>query len=64
MLLWIILADVAAAVVYAIVVFNGLVRTRQMANEAWSGIDAQLSRAAARSNRVISPGFCTRLSPR
>jgi len=44
MLLWIILAVVAAVVVYAVVVFNGLVRTRQMANEAWSGIDVQLKR--------------------
>ena len=44
MLLWIILAIVALAVVYAIVVFNHLVRTRQMANEAWSGIDVQLKR--------------------
>ena len=44
MLLLIILAVVAAVVVYAIVVFNGLVRTRQMANEAWSGIDVQLKR--------------------
>ncbi len=33
-----------AAVVYAVVVFNRLVRTRQMANEAWSGIDVQLKR--------------------
>ena len=41
MLLWIILAVVAAVVVYAVVVFNGLVRTRQMANEAWSGIDVR-----------------------
>lgn len=44
MLLWIILAVVVVAIVYAIVVFNGLVRTRQMANEAWSGIDVQLKR--------------------
>ncbi len=44
MTLWIILAVVAAAVVYAAVVFNSLVRTRQMANEAWSGIDVQLKR--------------------
>ena len=44
MALWIILAVVAAALVYAIVVFNRLVRTRQMANEAWSGIDVQLKR--------------------
>jgi LemA protein len=44
MLLWIILLVVAAAIVYAIVIFNRLVRTRQMANEAWSGIDVQLKR--------------------
>jgi len=36
MLLWIIL--------YAIIIFNSLVHTRQMANEAWSGIDVQLKR--------------------
>ena len=46
MLTWIILLVVAAAVVYAIVIFNRLVRTRQMANEAWSGIDVQLKRRA------------------
>jgi LemA protein len=44
MLVWIILLVLAAAVVYAIVVFNRFVRTRQMANEAWSGIDVQLKR--------------------
>ncbi|HTT47268.1 MAG TPA: LemA family protein [Pseudolabrys sp.] len=44
MLLWIILAVVVAVVIYAIVAFNHLVRTRQMANEAWSGIDVQLKR--------------------
>jgi LemA protein len=44
MLLWIILAIIAAAIVYAVVVFNSLVRKRQMVNEAWSGIDVQLKR--------------------
>jgi LemA protein len=44
MLLWGILTIMALAVVYAIVVFNTLVRVRQMANEAWSGIDVQLKR--------------------
>ena len=44
MLLWIILRSSRRSVVYAIVVFNSLVRTRQMANEAWSGIDVQLKR--------------------
>ena len=44
MVLWVILAVVAVVVIYAIVIFNRLVRTRQMANEAWSGIDVQLKR--------------------
>lgn len=44
MLTWIILIVVAAVAVYAVVLFNKLVRTRQMANEAWSGIDVQLKR--------------------
>ena len=41
---WIILIVAAGALVYVVVVFNRLVRTRQMANEAWSGIDVQLKR--------------------
>jgi LemA protein len=44
MLTWIILLIVAAALVYAIVIFNQLVRSRQMSHEAWSGIDVQLKR--------------------
>jgi LemA protein len=44
MLFWAIFSIAAAAVLYAIIVFNSLVRTRQMANEAWSGIDVQLKR--------------------
>jgi LemA protein len=44
MLLWIILLVVAALVLYAVVDFNRLVRARQMADEAWSGIDVQLKR--------------------
>ena len=39
----IILLAVAA---YAIVVYNALVRARQMVQEAWSGIDVQLKRRA------------------
>jgi LemA protein len=46
MVTWIILIVVAALIVAAVVVFNRLVRTRQMANEAWSGIDVQLKRRA------------------
>jgi len=44
MLLWAIFIVAAGIVLYAIIVFNSLVRTRQMANEAWSGIDVQLKR--------------------
>ncbi len=40
------LAIAAVVVVYAIVVYNGLVRARQMKEEAWSGIDVQLKRRA------------------
>ena len=35
-----------ALAAYAIVVYNGLVRSRQMVKEAWSGIDVQLKRRA------------------
>ena len=44
MSLWVISIVAAAVVIYAIITFNSLVRTRQMANEAWSGIDVQLKR--------------------
>ncbi|HXX08581.1 MAG TPA: LemA family protein [Pseudolabrys sp.] len=44
MLFWVIVIAAAAIVLYAIIAFNSLVRTRQMANEAWSGIDVQLKR--------------------
>lgn len=46
MLTWIILIAVVVAVFAVVVVYNRLVRTRQMANEAWSGIDVQLKRRA------------------
>lgn len=35
-----------AILAYAVFVYNGLVRARQMAEEAWSGIDVQLKRRA------------------
>ncbi|MBI1205275.1 MAG: LemA family protein [Rhodopseudomonas sp.] len=44
MLTWIVVIVVAALVVVAIVLFNRLVRARQMAREGWSGIDVQLKR--------------------
>ena len=42
----ILLVILAVVVIAVIVLFNRLVRTRQMANEAWSGIDVQLKRRA------------------
>src|SRR3979490_2413417 len=41
---WIITAVVAAIALYAIVVFNRLIRLRNLAREGWSGIDVQLKR--------------------
>jgi len=43
---WIIPIVVAIVGVMAIVIFNRLVSARQMASEAWSGIDVQLKRRA------------------
>ncbi len=37
---------IVAIALYAIAVYNGLVKARQMAKEAWSGIDVQLKRRA------------------
>ena len=44
MLFWVIVIAAVAIGLYIIIAFNSLVRTRQMANEAWSGIDVQLKR--------------------
>jgi LemA protein len=46
MLEWIVLIVIALAIVYAIILYNRLVRSRQMTDEAWSGIDVQLKRRA------------------
>ena len=40
----IILALIVAAAVYAVYVYNDLVRKRQLSREGWSGIDVQLKR--------------------
>ena len=45
-LLVILLVILAVVIIFVIVLFNRLVRTRQMASEAWSGIDVQLKRRA------------------
>ena len=41
---WIVAAIAAVIVVYLIVVFNRLVRQRNVVREGWSGIDVQLKR--------------------
>ena len=43
-LTWMAIAVVIALVVAAIVIFNRLIRARNMVREAWSGIDVQLRR--------------------
>jgi LemA protein len=44
MLEWIVLTVIALAIIYAVLLYNRLVRARQMTDEAWSGIDVQLKR--------------------
>jgi LemA protein len=46
MLGYIVLGIVVLALLWCIVIFNGLVRRRNMVAEAWSGIEAQLKRRA------------------
>jgi LemA protein len=41
---WIVLAVVVGAAIYLAVIYNALVRFRNLAREAWSGIDVQLRR--------------------
>ena len=43
---WIGILILVAIAGYAIVIYNGLVKARQMVREAWSGIDVQLKRRA------------------
>ncbi|POF34778.1 LemA family protein [Roseibium marinum] len=46
MIAWFILAFLVALSVFAVVLYNALVRKRQMVQEGWSGIDVQLKRRA------------------
>jgi LemA protein len=41
---WIILGIVVVAVLYAVSIYNSLVKNRQLVQEGWSGIDVQLKR--------------------
>ena len=51
---WIVLAIVAAIAVLGVILFNRLVKTRQMAAEGWSGIDVQLKRRADLVPNLVS----------
>ncbi|MBB3313206.1 LemA protein [Rhizobium sp. BK196] len=44
--MYIALGVIVLVVLYLVFIYNGLVRSRQMAEEAWSGIDVQLKRRA------------------
>jgi len=43
---WIVLAVIAAVVLYGITLYNKLVKNKQLVEEGWSGIDVQLKRRA------------------
>ncbi|HLY04705.1 MAG TPA: LemA family protein [Rhizomicrobium sp.] len=43
---WIVLAVVAVAALWAVAIYNGLVRQKNLVAEAWSGMDVQLRRRA------------------
>ena len=44
MIILIVVAVIAVAILYGVVVYNGMIRSRNMVDEAWSGIDVQLKR--------------------
>jgi LemA protein len=46
MLMWIILGVVVGLALWALAIYNNLVRKRTMTQEGWSGIEAQLKRRA------------------
>ncbi|MCP4386260.1 MAG: LemA family protein [Hyphomicrobiales bacterium] len=54
MISWIALAVAALIVVALIVLYNRLVRSRQMVDEGWSGIDVQLKRRADLLPNLVS----------
>jgi len=41
---WIIIGVIVIAAIYAVTIYNSLVKNRQMVAEGWSGIDVQLKR--------------------
>lgn len=51
---WIVLAVVVAAAAVVVILYNRLVKARQMAAEGWSGIDVQLKRRADLIPNLVS----------
>ena len=43
-MIWIVVAIIAAIVIYLIVAYNGLIRRRNQIENAWSQVDVQLKR--------------------
>ena len=43
-LMWIVLAVIAATIIWLVAVYNGLIRLKTQTEEAWSDIDVQLKR--------------------
>lgn len=54
MVIWIICGIAALLVLWLIMSYNGLVRLRNMAQEAWSGIDVQLKRRSDLVPNLVS----------
>ena len=52
--LWIVLGVAVVAVLYVIVIYNGLVKLRALVREAWSGITVQLRRRADLIPNLVS----------
>jgi LemA protein len=44
--MYILIGIIVVVALYVVMIYNGLVKARQMAEEAWSGIDVQLKRRA------------------
>ncbi|CDZ44529.1 LemA family protein [Neorhizobium galegae] len=44
--MYILIGIIVLVALYVVMIYNGLVKARQMAEEAWSGIDVQLKRRA------------------
>src|SRR3989338_3796892 len=53
---YVIVLVAAAIALFGVVLYNGLVKSRQMAEEAWSGIDVQLKRRADLIPNLIETG--------